>query len=212
MVDPLAEVVALLQPAARFSKHVVGAGPWRIRRSDAGQPFYCAVLEGGCHLALDDHAPILLQAGDFVLVPAAYGVTMSSLAPHDGVADTVPVAVGQGLYRLGTQDGPIDLRIQAGHCSFGSPDAALLVPLLPQLVCVHGELRLATLVELVSEESRAQRPAREVVLARLLEVLLIEALRSDAGTAASPGLAARRTRNPSASSTSPSRGRTARRR
>lgn len=189
MVDPLAEVVALLQPAARFSKHILGAGPWRTRRSDAGQPFYCAVLEGGCRLALDDHAPILLQAGDFVLVPAAYGVSMSSLAPHDGVADSVPVAVGQGLYRLGTQDGPADLRIQAGHCSFGSPDAALLVSLLPQLVCVHGEPRLATLVQLVSEESRAQRPAREVVLARLLEVLLIEALRSDTGTAASPGLA-----------------------
>ena len=34
MVDPLAEVVTLLRPAARFSKHVVGAGSWRVRRSD----------------------------------------------------------------------------------------------------------------------------------------------------------------------------------
>jgi len=40
----------------------------------------------------------------------------------------------------------------------------------------------------VGEESRARRPAREVILARLLEVLLIEALRSAAGTATSPGL------------------------
>jgi transcriptional regulator GlxA family with amidase domain len=43
-------------------------------------------------------------------------------------------------------------------------------------------------VELVREESRERRPAREVILAHLLEVLLIEALRSTAGTAASPGL------------------------
>ena len=35
MVDPLAEVVALLRPAARYSKQVSGTGPWRIRRSDA---------------------------------------------------------------------------------------------------------------------------------------------------------------------------------
>lgn len=35
---------------------------------------------------------------------------------------------------------------------------------------------------------RAGSPAREVILARLLEVLFIEALRSTAGTAASPGL------------------------
>jgi AraC-like DNA-binding protein len=47
--------------------------------------------------------------------------------------------------------------MMAGHCSFGSPDASLLVSLLPQLVHVRGEQRLATLVELVREESREQR-------------------------------------------------------
>ena len=30
MIDPLAEVVTLLQPNARFSKLVHGASPWRI--------------------------------------------------------------------------------------------------------------------------------------------------------------------------------------
>ena len=189
MVDPLAEVVGLLQPAARFSKHIVGAGPWHVRRSDAGQPFYCVVLEGGCRLALDGNEPIVLQTGDFVLIPAAFGVAMSSLAPPAGTADSLPVALGLGQFRIGAQEGPTDLRILVGHCSFGSPDAGLLVSLLPQLVHVRGEQRLATLVQLVGDESRQARPAREVVLARLLEVLLIEALRSTAGTSASPGLA-----------------------
>jgi AraC-like DNA-binding protein len=188
MVDPLAEVVSLLQPTARFAKQVVGAGAWRIRRSDAGQPFYCVVLEGGCRLALGKDEPVELQAGDFALIPAAFAIAMSSLAPPMGVADSLPVEVGQGLFRIGARQGPTDLRILAGHCSFGSPDAALLVPLLPRLVHVRGEQRLATLVQLVSDETRGQRPARDVVLARLLEVLLIEALRSAAGTAASPGL------------------------
>ncbi|CAM4023575.1 AraC family transcriptional regulator [Bordetella tumulicola] len=188
MIDPLAEVVTLLQPTARFSKQVVGAGPWQIRRSDAGQPFYCVVLEGGCRLTLDRHETIVLQTGDFVLIPAALGIAMSSLEPPTGTADAMPVALGQGLFRIGAQEGPTDLRILAGHCSFGSPDVALLVSLLPQLVHVRGEQRLATLVQLVGDESREQRPAREVVLARLLEVLLIEALRSTAGTTASPGL------------------------
>ena len=39
MIDPLAEVVTLLQPAATLSKVVGGAGRWRLRRTDAGQPF-----------------------------------------------------------------------------------------------------------------------------------------------------------------------------
>ncbi|MEP6503377.1 MAG: AraC family transcriptional regulator [Betaproteobacteria bacterium] len=188
MVDPLAEVVALLQPAARFSKQVVGAGAWQIRRSDAGQPFYCVVLEGGCRLVLDGQEPVVLQTGDFILIPAAFGVAMSSLEPAVGVANSLPVSLGQGLFRIGSQEGPTDLRILAGHCSFGSPDAVLLVALLPQFVHVRGDPRLETIVQLVSEESREQRPAREVVLARLLEVLLIEALRSTAGTTASSGL------------------------
>jgi len=44
------------------------------------------------------------------------------------------------------------------------------------------------LLSLVNEETRADRPGREVVLARLLEVLLIEALRSTTGPTAPSGL------------------------
>jgi AraC-like DNA-binding protein len=187
MIDPLAEVVTLLQPSARLAKLVSAAGAWRIRRSEVGQPFYCAMLDGSCRLAVDGHAPIDLQAGDFVLIPAAYGFTVSSLVPPPEGIDTLPVIVN-GEARLGVQGGPPDAQWLVGHCSFGSPDAALLVSLLPQLVHVRGEQRLTILMQLVREESRAQRPAREVILARLLEVLFIEALRSTTGTAASPGL------------------------
>ena len=188
MVDPLTEVVTLLKPAARFAKQIVGSGPWAVRRSDAGQPFYCVILEGGCRLGLDAGDPLILKAGDFVLAPAAFDVAMSSLEPPGAAANSEPVALGEGLFRIGAREGPTDLAILAGHCSFGSPDAALLVSLLPHLIHVRGEPRLSTLVRLINEEMRAQRPAREVVLARLLEVLLIEALRSTAETGASTGL------------------------
>ena len=189
MVDPLAEVVALLQPGAQHSKLVVGAGPWRIDRSNAGQPFYCVILEGACRLKVDQHGSIEFHSGDFVLIPSAYGIALSSLAsPAEGDPDTIPVMLAPGEVRIGEQDGPTDLRMLVGHCSFGSPDADLLVSLLPRLVHVRGDPRLATLVQLVRDEFRERRPAREVILARLVEVLLIEALRSAAGTAASPGL------------------------
>ena len=181
MVDPLAEVVTLLQPQARYSKLVGGAGSWRIRRAESGQPFYCVVLDGACRLTLDGQAPLQLRQGDFVLIPAAQGYTMSSLAPAlPQAADSVPVELPQGQFRLGDPDGPPEVLLLVGHCAFGSPDAALLVSLLPQLVHVRGEHRLAILVQLVMDESRARRPGREVILAHLMEVLLIEALRSTA--------------------------------
>jgi transcriptional regulator GlxA family with amidase domain len=75
-----------------------------------------------------------------------------------------------------------------GHCAFGSDDKALLVSLLPEVIHVRGEERLTLLVRMINDETRAHRTAREMVLRRLLEVLLIEALRSTGGAPASPGL------------------------
>ena len=81
-IDPLAEIVTLLQPAATLSKIVGGAGRWRLRRTDAQQqPFYCVVLDGSCRFATASHEPISLVQGDFVLVPAVHDFTVSSSEP-----------------------------------------------------------------------------------------------------------------------------------
>lgn len=187
--DPLAEIVTLLQPAARFSKQVDGAGRWRIHREGTGEPFYSAVLDGACRVILDGQPPMLLEAGDFVLLPAMRDLVVESAeAPAPGLV-THPVEIGEGRFRVGDRSGPAEMRMRIGHCAFGSPDAALLVPLLPRVVLVQGDPRLATLMQLVGDETRAHRPARELVLERLLEVLLIEALRDGTGTPSAPGLA-----------------------
>ncbi|MGJ7611960.1 MULTISPECIES: AraC family transcriptional regulator [unclassified Variovorax] len=194
MVDPLAEVVALLRPEAPFSKLVVASAPWAVRRTETGRPFYFVVLEGSCHLTVDGPAhsdTLTLNAGDFALIPAARSFATSSLdrqPPREGEAVATPIVQMPGGARVGDPNGTVDVRMRVGNCVFGSPDAALLVSLLPQWLHVRGEPRLSTLVQLVGEESRADRPAREIVMARLLEVLLIEAFRSSAGTAASAGL------------------------
>ena len=194
MADPLAEVVSLLQPSAPFSKLVVASAPWAVRRAETGRPFYFAVLQGACRLTVDGPAQsdtMVLGEGDFALIPTGRSFATSSLErqpPHDKEVVTTPIAAMPGGARVGDPEGPVDLRMLVGNCVFGSPDAALLVPLLPQWVHVRGERRLSTLVQLVGDEARADRPAREIVLDRLLEVLLIEAFRSSGGTATSPGL------------------------
>ncbi|CAM3705722.1 DNA-binding domain-containing protein, AraC-type [Bordetella sputigena] len=189
MSDPLAEIVALLQPSARGSKLVEGAGAWRVVPPRTREPFYCAVLEGQCCLAVDDHAPMVLKAGDFVLVPAMRKLVNTNVSGRKSAAETSPVRIGDGHFRVGRQDGPADVRMRIGHCGFSPADAALLVPLLPQVMLVRGEPRLAALVQWVGDETRAQRPAREPVLDRLLELLLIEALRGGASLTTAPGLA-----------------------
>ncbi|RID98888.1 AraC family transcriptional regulator [Simplicispira hankyongi] len=194
MVDPLAEIVSLLQPGAPFSKMVVASSPWAVRRTEMGRPFYFAVLDGSCHLTIDGPAQsdtITLNAGDFALIPAARSFATSSLdrlPPRAGEVVTTPIAAMEGGARVGDPQGVVDVRMLVGNCVMGSPDAALLLPLLPQWVHARGEPRLSTLVQLLGDETRTDRPARDIVMTRLLEVLLIEALRSSACTAASPGL------------------------
>ena len=184
--DPLAQVVGLLQPSASFSKLATAAGRWAVRPPRAG-PFYGAVLEGACALSIAGRAPVGLARGDFILIPAAHEFTVTSAEPPLAGRVDRPVEIKPGVFHLGKPSEP-DTQLLVGYCEFGSDDEALLVSLLPDMVVVRGGRRLTTLVELLSEEARADRPGRDVVLARLLEVLLIEAFRGRSATSAAPGL------------------------
>ncbi len=189
MSDPLSEVIALLAPRTVFSKRISGAGRWGVRYSDYGEPSFCAVLEGSCHLAVDGHPAILLEAGDFVLLPATPGFTMSGLQPVTPERiDPKVASAPTDEVRHGTADGHPDVRLLGGYFVFDSPDATLLASVLPAVVHVRGVERLSVLVRFIGEECSEQRSGRELVLTRLVEVLLIEALRTTPAEAAPRGL------------------------
>ena len=189
MNDPLSEVIALLQPRAVFSRRISGAGRWGVAYSPFGHPSFCAVLEGRCRLAVDGQRALTLEAGDFVLLPATPGFTMSGFEPVTPVRfDPKVTSAHLGEVRHGTRGGHPDVRLLGGWFVFDSPDAALLVSLLPALVHVRGAERLSALVRLVGEESSERRSGCDLVLTRLVEVLLIEALRSMSVEDIPPGL------------------------
>src|SRR5687767_3175250 len=153
MVDPLAEIITLLRPRAVFSKPISGAGRWGVRYSAFGKPSFCAVLEGRCRLAVDGHEPLTLEAGDFLLLPATPGFTMSGFEPVRPVRiDPATTAALTGEVRHGTRGGRPDVRLLGGYFEFDSPDAPVLVSLLPSLVHVRGAERLSVLVRLVNDE------------------------------------------------------------
>ncbi|HOY77576.1 MAG TPA: AraC family transcriptional regulator [Hyphomonadaceae bacterium] len=189
MLDPLSDIIALLKPRTVFAKGISGAGRWAVRYSDYGHPSFCTVLEGGCQLAVDGEEVVTLSAGDFVLLPSTPGFTMSGFQKATArLIDPKVTPAPTGEVRHGDQQGPADVRLLGGFFVFDSPDAALLTSMLPGLVHVRGAGRLATVVKLVSEEAGEERPGRDLVLTRLVEVLLIEALRAAPGNDAPAGL------------------------
>lgn len=189
MADPLTEIITLLAPRTVYAKRISGAGRWGVRYSRFDQPSFAAVLEGRCLLAVDGQRSVTLEAGDFVLLPATPAFTMSGferVQPEQ--FDPKKMAASALEVRHGTRGGRPDVRLLGGYFAFDSPDHALLVSLLPALFHVRGVERLTTLVRLVAEESGERRAGRELVLSRLVEVLLIEALRSTPSEDAPPGL------------------------
>ena len=189
MTDPLIQVIELLRPRIVFSKGISGAGPWAVSYAEFGHPGFCAVIEGRCRLVVSGEEPAILEEGDFVLLPATPAFTMSGFeaATPKRIDPKVTQTSGDEI-RHGRPDGPADVRLRGGYFVFDSPDAALLVSLLPAMIHIHGDERLATLVRLFAEEASQQRAGRDLVLARLVEVLLIESLRAAQGKRAPAGL------------------------
>lgn len=186
--DPLSSVVALLKLRPDISKMVEAGGRWQVERADMASPFYAAIVEGRARLLVKGQAPVMLQAGDFVMIPEPDSFTMTSEVPPPPGAARMPLETGPGLFRLGPADSAVEMRALVGHCRFDAPDKTLLLSLLPQMIHVSGHDRLMALVPVIHDETRADRPARGMVLERLLEVLMIEALRSCPGHARPQGL------------------------
>ncbi|WP_369977251.1 AraC family transcriptional regulator [Xanthomonas bundabergensis] len=189
MHDPLSDVVRLLHPRAVFANPISGKGSWAVRYAEYGQPGFCIVLEGNAVLAVDGHASLTIGAGDFVLLPTTPAFTLSSLVPAPPVfIDPKRVPGGQGERRHGDPDGAPDMRSLGGAFLFDSAQAGLLVSLLPAVVHVRGAGRLVQLVQMVGEEYHDAKPGSAYMLSRLVEMLLVEAMRWSSAGNAPPGL------------------------
>jgi AraC-like DNA-binding protein len=188
MSDPLTEVVKLLQPRAVFANPISGKGDWAVRFAAYGQPSFCIMLAGSCMLAVDGHEAVTLCAGDFVLLPTTPAFTISSLSPAAPVHLDPNAVRKQGEVRYGDRTGEADMRSLGGAFLFDAADPKLLVSLLPELVHVQGSMRLAQLVQMVGEEYTEQSPGHEFMLSRLVEMMLIEAMRSTTSRNAPSGL------------------------
>lgn len=187
MTDPLAQVIQLLRPRAVVSKGISGAGRWAVRYSAFGHPGFCAVTSGRCRLAVEGEEPVTLEAGDFVLLPATPAFTMSGFEP------AVPLLLDPSQsadypVRHGRQDGPPEVEQLGGWFTFAAPEAGLLVGLLPRMIHIRGVARLAELVRFLGDEAARDDIGREPILERLVEILLIEALRVAPAPGAAPGL------------------------
>lgn len=172
-----------------MSKISTAAGDWAIRVGPLAAPLYGVILEGHPVFVPETGAPVPLEPGDFWLIPPGQTFAMASHWPVPGrLFEAAVTAMPTGDMRHGDPLVAADTRMLAGKFALGFRDAPVLLSLLPGVIHVRGDARLSSIVQLVTDEARANRPGREVIVTRLLEVMTIEALRVTAAASAPAGL------------------------
>lgn len=182
-MDPLADIITLLRPKAVLSKPVSGAGNWSVQYEKFGHPSFALVLTGACWLAVDGQSPVQLKKGDFVFLPTTPGFVLSS------DLETKPVFVSPDTYpehvrerRHGDKTGEPSLLLQSGYFIFDPVNAPVLLNFLPALIHISSSDAeidgVSQVVKLIEREAKGEKDGRDLILERLVEILLLEALRS----------------------------------
>lgn len=180
-MDPLADLARLLQPHEVHWKTLHGRGTWRLALNPLPVLRFCLLTTGSCWVLTDQHARFPLQPGDFLLWAPASGVQLASARDLDPVNTPLVLAVDeQRTTDVGVGDYPA-AELVGGFFGLASSNVELMDILLPEplLVSSHepGAERLATLLPMIGEESSSELPARDLILSRLIELMLLEALR-----------------------------------
>ena len=176
-MDPLSDIIALLRPSTAVSKPITGRGRWGVCYSAYDAPGFTLVLAGECWVAFDGKEPLRLREGDFVLVPTTPSFSLYS---HPGV-ECVPRLPLDVAVRHGEQEGEPQFASIGGTFAIERVNASLLLSLLPDIIHITSSegrsSRLGQVIELIMDECASEFPGKEMILQRLLEIMLVEALR-----------------------------------
>ena len=155
------------------------------------------VARGHCWVAVDGTTePVLLNEGDFALIPHGASQTLSSAPEQDPVhlADLMndDNPDSDGVLRYGSRDHGPQCRLVCGFCSF---DEQLNHPLflgLPPIIILGAQSTgdspwLAEAVRVTTMEANLADVGMRDIISRLIEVLFIQGIRHQLRSSSSDG-------------------------
>lgn len=185
-MDALSQLISLgqikLRPDARcllqgaFAMHHEPAGP--------GQTSFHLLLSGQCTLRTQGHAPTLMRAGDFVLLPHGHAHDLLDSGPDDSDRPR-PTRDDRHkpliLLHNASPGQSTDVDLLCGRFEYGRGAGELLVRNLPSLLHVplasHIE-PLTALISLLRAEATNNQPGALAIVHALGQALLALALRA----------------------------------
>ncbi|WP_026406127.1 AraC family transcriptional regulator [Actinomadura rifamycini] len=189
-MDALTDLLDGPRARGAFMLRATLSPPWSVRIRDEAPLTLVAMISDDAWVLPDGDAPRAVRAGDVLLVKGPEPYTM---ADDPATAPQIVIHPGQ---RCTTPDGTslsdaMDLGVRAwGNDPDGSAVMLIgtyqmrgavtrrLLAALPQLAIVRGDAWDSPLVGLLGDEIGKDEPGQDVVLDRLLDLLLIAALRA----------------------------------
>lgn len=192
-MDPLIDLLEGPRARGAFTLRAQFDPPWGIDVRDDAPLAVVAVLTGSARLGRDGDEPLV--PGDVAVVQGfgPYEVTDGAgtaptvrILPGNECVDLAgrPVAesMSHGLRTWGNAGAGRDVLLIGVYPSVGEV-GRLLVRALPPRLVVRGDQHVAGVVALMSREVALDAPGQGALLDRLLDVLLVSAIRAHAGQA-----------------------------
>ena len=183
MPDPLSDVLAVLGAKVARQTRMEAAGHWALAFPAVERLKFVAMVRGNGWMLLPGRAPEYLSQGDLCVL----GRTAYVIASHP---DGTPLD-GQAVYAAGcdiARLGGDDTIAIGGTVTFKAGHADFLLEMLPECMVISrsspASSAVGVILDLIVGEFERDTMGREIISARLADVLLVEAIRAYAGSAA----------------------------
>jgi AraC-like DNA-binding protein len=186
MTDPLADVLSALHLSGSVHLNSEMTAPWGIALPERPSAVMHVILEGKCWMIPEPGAPpVALAAGDLVLFPRGRAHVLADRP--DRPTRQVSCVLHSGRFGEGDQiragGGGERTLFLCGEFEVEDPDDNPLFAQLPEHLVVRGaggraSSWLQMTLGLLSLESTSCRPGQQAVLSRLIDMLLVQIIRS----------------------------------
>jgi AraC-like DNA-binding protein len=182
-MDPLLDLIRLLRPRAMLTAGIYASGAWGVSFRKRDDVLFCWVESGECMLVRQDAKPLPLETGDFVLIRTdSPFVLTSDPAVKAEDSETMVAMTKDPVIRVGCGREPSTV-VRGGRFVFEASHEQFLTGLIPALIHIarddSSSWRMHSLLKLTETESEQRGPASEFIVTRLVEVILVEALRQE---------------------------------
>lgn len=187
MLDPLTEVLRVARVEAALFSRAEGRAPWGVHTHGARDGIFHVVLHGQGHARALQGARTLAARdfgeGDLLIFPHGHAHALSDAraTPTRWIAELPSRPGDDGLPVVQLGGGAEELSILCGTLRFDAEAAGALLPYLPAMLHARGDSLggwVDATVRQLAHEAQRGGPGSGLVVARLAEILFVQAVRA----------------------------------